>query len=100
MAAFMIVEMRVLDAELMTQYRAVAAPSMKHRGGEFLVRGGSVEQVEGDRPRDEQVVVVMFPNMDAARTWYASPEYAKALAVSKDAMTRRVTFVEGIAAQP
>jgi uncharacterized protein (DUF1330 family) len=54
-----------------------------------------MELVEGERPPGEQVIVVAFPSLDAARTWYSSPEYAKALAVKDAAMTRRVTFVEG-----
>jgi uncharacterized protein (DUF1330 family) len=53
---------------------------------------------EGDWPAQQRVVVVEFPSMQRAREWYASPEYAEALAVRRDALERRLIFVEGVAA--
>ena len=36
-----------------------------------------------------------FPSMARLREWYASPEYAEALAISQTALARRLLFVEG-----
>ncbi len=39
-----------------------------------------------------------FPTMADARRWYASPEYAEALAVRRSgALERQLLFVEGVA---
>ena len=34
--------------------------------------------------------------MEAARRWYASPEYAEALALRATALERRLLFVDGV----
>ena len=41
-------------------------------------------------------MIVEFPDMDTARRWYSSEEYARALAFRDDALSRRLVFVEGI----
>jgi len=39
--------------------------------------------------------MVEFPSMDELRSWYASADYAEALAVRETAMTRRLLFLPG-----
>jgi uncharacterized protein (DUF1330 family) len=46
------------------------------------------------------IVVVEFPDMEAARTWYRSPDYASALEIRDRALTRNLILVEGVAAPP
>ena len=41
--------------------------------------------------------MVEFPDMEQARQWYASADYADALNLSKVALTRRLILVEGVA---
>ncbi|MEU0838685.1 DUF1330 domain-containing protein [Streptomyces sp. NPDC005962] len=41
------------------------------------------------------LVILEFPSMADARRWYASPEYAQALEIRKDALDRRLLFVDG-----
>jgi uncharacterized protein (DUF1330 family) len=41
------------------------------------------------------IVVVEFPDMDAARTWYRSPAYANALEVRDRALARNLILVVG-----
>jgi len=43
-----------------------------------------------------RVVVVESPSMDRLRSWYASADYAEALAVRETALTRRLLFVPGV----
>ena len=47
-------------------------------------------------PAQRRLVMVEFPDMDRARAWYASPEYAEALAVRHAALDRRLIFAEGL----
>lgn len=51
------------------------------------------EQLEGDRPAGEQIIVIEFNSCDAARRWYTSAEYVGALEVRGEAMNRRLTLV-------
>jgi uncharacterized protein (DUF1330 family) len=39
--------------------------------GRFLVHGGEVEVIEGEWPGT--IVILEFPDVDAARAWYESP---------------------------
>jgi uncharacterized protein (DUF1330 family) len=97
--AYIISEVRIRDAEAADRYRALAAASIAAHGGRYVVRGAAPDTLEGGRGDDERLVVVEFPSVDAARTWYASPEYAPALAIrhADGALERRLTLVEGVA---
>ena len=79
MPAYVISEVRILDEDLIHNYRDRAAASIEKYGGRYLVRSGAVELVEGERDRDRQFIIVEFPDMAKAREWYRSPEYAAAL---------------------
>ena len=44
----------------------------------------------------KRVVLLEFPSADAARTWYASPEYAPLLALRKRASKGDLFIFEGV----
>ncbi len=96
MAAYAISEVEILDQAQGRRYRELAAASIAHYGGRYLVRGAQPQVPEGDWPLDERVVVVEFPSMQRLREWYASPEYAEALRIRQTALARRLMFVEGV----
>ena len=95
MAAYVISEAEILDPEFIEQYRLLAQGTITKYGGRYVVRGGGVEPVEGDWA-PKHIVIVEFPTMERARTWYHSPEYAEALKVRQKALNRRLIFVEGV----
>src|SRR6266700_7628557 len=95
MSAYVISELEVRDPVAIETYRSVAAKSIAHYGGRYLVRGGAAEVAEGGPPV-KSIVVVEFPSMERLREWYASPEYAEALKVRQTALDRRLIFVEGV----
>jgi uncharacterized protein (DUF1330 family) len=92
--AYVISEVMIVDEMAADQYRRLAADSIAEYGGRYLVRGAAPEVLEG-APGKHQLVVVEFPSEDRARTWYASPSYARALAVRDQALVRRLTLVVG-----
>jgi len=95
MSAYVISDLEVRDPVLVERYRSLAQASIAKYGGRYLARGGTIEPVEGGwTPKN--IVIVEFPTMDRAREWYHSPEYAEALAVRRDALDRRLIFVEGV----
>ncbi|MGN6573261.1 MAG: DUF1330 domain-containing protein [Pseudolabrys sp.] len=97
MPAFVISEVKFLDRALIDRYRPLAAASIERYGGKYVVRGGPVDCVEGERDPEKSIVVVEFPSMARAKEWYASPEYAEALAVRHaGALERTLVFVEGV----
>jgi len=85
----------MLDESQGALYRRLAAASIAKHGGRYLARGVAPEVPEGDWPPAERVVVVEFPSMERLRAWYASADYAEALAVRRTALRRRLLFVPG-----
>jgi uncharacterized protein (DUF1330 family) len=94
MPAYIIADIQVTDPAAYDGYRPLAAASIAQFGGRFVVRGGNVDLLEGE-PRPERIVVIEFPDADAARRWYRSEEYQKALKIRQSASRGRVFLVEG-----
>jgi uncharacterized protein (DUF1330 family) len=95
MPAYLMSEVKIIDQTLAERYRALTANSVTAYGGEYLARGVTPEAVEGQWPADQYVVLVRFPDLAAVRAWYASAGYAEALALSRDALSRRLLVFEG-----
>jgi len=98
LAAYVISDLEPRDEALLAEYRRLAQESIARHGGRYLARGGEILPVEGGwTPR--QIVIVEFPTMEAAKGWYGSPDYAKALEVRhRGALERRLIFVDGVPA--
>jgi len=80
MPAYVIVSVNVTNDAAYDGYRKLVPATMAKYGGKFLVRGGKVEQREGNW-KPHRVVLLEFADMDAARRWYDSPEYQEALKI-------------------
>jgi uncharacterized protein (DUF1330 family) len=94
MPAYIISDITVRNAEAFQIYRSRAAASIAHYGGRYLVRGGAIEQLEGGW-LPQAIVVVEFPDIERARAWYRSPEYALALEVRDQALSRHLILADG-----
>jgi len=75
--AYLVVEMKITDMERYKQYMAAAPASLAAFGGEYVVRGGPLQALEGDWS-PSRLAVVRFPSMEQARAWYASELYQAA----------------------
>lgn len=95
MTAYLISDVTVRDPAAFEEYRSRAARSIERHGGRYLVRGGAVEVLEGER-RPKTIIIVAFPDADAIRRWYASPDYAEALAFRETGLDRSLIMVEGV----
>jgi len=95
MTAYLISDISMRDADAFQIYRTRAAASIAAYGGRYRARGGAIETLEGVwTPRN--IVIVEFPTIGQARAWYRSPEYAFALEVRDDALSRNLILVDGI----
>jgi len=93
--AYLVARIEVTDAAGFDAYRAAVVPVLAAFGGRYIVRGGAVEVLEGGPPPG-RMVVVEFPTMDAARTFYGSTEYAPVLKLRLDSTVSEVVLVEGV----
>ncbi|GAC1307802.1 MAG: DUF1330 domain-containing protein [Acidimicrobiales bacterium] len=95
MPAFVLAEIDVLDPEAYEPYKALASASITAFGGTYRVRGGAVEALEGDAPTG-RVVVLEFPDIEAARAWYHSDSYQAAAAVRQAASRGKMFLIDGV----
>jgi len=91
MAAYMLVDNRVLDQEDFNEYIEKIPQVVAAYGGRFLVRGGAIQVVEGDYT-PERIVVVEFDSLEQANTYASSPEYLE-LSVIRNRSTKTSTII-------
>ncbi|SLN33662.1 DUF1330 domain-containing protein [Ruegeria meonggei] len=77
MTAFVIFQEDIHDPIAFETYKNMSPASIKKYGGQFVVRGGQIDVLEGDFAH-ERVVVIAFPDRSAAHGWYNSVDYAEA----------------------
>ena len=94
MAAYVLAQIRVTDPANYPKYMALAAPAVAKYGGKYLTRGGKTEVLEGAAP-PLRLVILEFPSMDAAHTFYNSPEYREAREARKHTAEFVLTVLEG-----
>jgi uncharacterized protein (DUF1330 family) len=76
--------------EYLERIQATLAPF----GGRFIVHGGIVDVLEGDWPGD--VVIIEFPDMTKARSWYDSSIYQEIKPMRTRHLAGEVILVEGV----
>ncbi len=93
-SAYLIANVDVHDPVQYEEYKKLSTLAMKAHGAEVCIRGGRVEVMEGDWA-PSRVVMLKFPSMDAARTFYNSTEYAAAIQARQGIADMRMNIVEG-----
>jgi len=96
MSAYIIANVEVTNPAQYEDYKKWSSEAMKAHGAEVCVRGGKVEVLEGDW-NPQRIVLLKFPSVEVANTFYASPEYGKAREARAGAAIMRMVVVEGVA---
>jgi uncharacterized protein (DUF1330 family) len=92
--AYWIARMDVRDAERYKDYIATAKPAFERFGANFLARGGTLTELEGQaRGRN---VVIEFSSLQAAIDCYNSPEYQAAAKIRQEVADGEMVVVEGV----
>jgi len=83
------------DQAKLVEYRERNTDAVARHGGRFVARGGRHEILEGDY-EPVRVVIMEFPDLDAARGWYESDDYAPLRELRRSASTTDIYMVEGV----
>ena len=94
MSAYAILQINILNQENYKEYLDKVSSIIKKFDGEYLVRGGKSEVVEGDW-NFLRTVVVRFPNYETAIKWYNSEEYAPIKKIRTDNSEGNCIIIEG-----
>ena len=95
MRGYILAQINIKDREGFSGYADKAAPVVAQYGGKFLVGTGKVETVEGERGR-HRMVLIEFPSLAQARTFYDSPEYQDVLPMRFASSQTELFMAEGL----
>ena len=83
------------DAEAYKEYAAKVPATIAAYSGEYLVRGGESEVLEGMFPGN-RTVVIRFPSFTAAKDWYNGAEYSEVRPLREAVVSGALMLVEGV----
>ncbi len=95
MPAYFIVDLEVTDPAGFEEYRKLVPGTIQKYGGRYLVRGGTVETLEGGW-QPQRVVVLEFPSLEQAKRWYNSEDYRDPKALRFKTAKTNLILVEGV----
>ncbi|HTU84760.1 MAG TPA: DUF1330 domain-containing protein [Solirubrobacteraceae bacterium] len=95
MPAYIVVETDISDHEQYELYKQASPAAVKAGGGRFIARGGEVAVLEGDW-QPKRVVLLEFPDLEAAKRFYESPEYQEAKRLREGAARLNMVAIEGV----
>ena len=95
MSAYIVVHNVVTDPAKMQQYVPKAIETLTAHGAEILVVAEGATVLEGSPPFP-RTIILKFASRDAAKAWYESPEYRKALPLRLQATQGYAVLVEGL----
>jgi len=95
---YVIGEADIINPEGMKAYGPMIVAAVKKYGGKYLARGARPQVLEGGPAHN--ILIIEFETADAARAWYASPEYQAAKAVRQGNSNLRLILVEDFVKQP
>jgi uncharacterized protein (DUF1330 family) len=88
------VDIEVTDPTAYAEYRQLVPPVVAKFGGNYLVRGGNFEKIEGDWTLT-RLVVLEFENLEKAKQFYYSPEYEPLKQLRLKSTNSNMVMVEG-----
>lgn len=95
MTAYLIAHVDISDAQGYEEYKRLVPPLVAAHGGRYLVRGGSLERLEGDGTV-KRLAVLEFPSMTHLKAFYESPEYRRLIAVRQSTTQSTLYAAEGV----
>ena len=95
-SAYVIVDMKITDPERYKAYMAAAPAAVAAAGGEYLVRGGRNEVLEGEW-QPTRMAMLRFPSYEKAKAFYDDELYRAARA-KREGTTEffNMVLVEGV----
>lgn len=95
MAAFVIVDTAIENAEAYENYKMQAKPIAEKYGGVYRARGGAMDVRETDLWTPTRMVIIEFPDMEAARAFVDSEEYAPVQPIRRNNANCTLLILDG-----
>ncbi|MEX0955713.1 MAG: DUF1330 domain-containing protein [Rhizobiaceae bacterium] len=95
MAAFIIADTRIENADAYEEYKKQAKAIAESYGGTYRARGGELEVVDAELWSPTRVVIIEFPDFESARAFAHSEEYAPVAKLRHANAKSTVLIVDG-----
>ena len=95
MAVYLICDVDVRDAAAYEAYKAQVPALIRKHGGEYLVRGGAHDVIEGDW-KPTRLVLFRFPDAASVKAFVDDPEYEPLAALRHRVAHTDMVMVEGV----
>ncbi len=82
-----------LDEGIVAYLRGIDA-TLRPFGGRFIIHGGAKEMLEGQASDD--LIVIAFPSMEAARGWYRSAAYQALIPLRRQGAEGEIFLIRGV----
>ena len=94
MPGYLIAQLNVKNLEPYKKYIEKVTPLVKKYGGEYIVRSGKYEVIQGEwlYPRN---VIIKFPSFQNAVDFYKSDEYKPVKKIREDNSVGNIIIIEG-----
>ncbi len=94
MPAYVVVDIRVTDQKKYDEYIKAAPATLEPFGGQYLVRGGRAERLEGSWTPN-RVVILKFDTYERAKEWWDSEVYEAPKLLRQSSAVTNMIVVEG-----
>ena len=95
MSAFLIVDTEIKNPDKYEEYKKLAKPIAEKYGGTYRARGGEMDVRETDLWTPTRIIIIEFPDMESARAFVDSDEYAPVKPLRRDNANCTLFIVEG-----
>lgn len=94
MSSYIVIDTEIVDQEAFAEFATKIAEAVTANGGEFLVRGGDLEVVEGTWA-PQRLVVIAFATDEGAGDFIRSDDYTGLEELRARALRSNVLVVQG-----
>jgi uncharacterized protein (DUF1330 family) len=95
MRAYVVSRVSITNVDAMRRYMADAPATVTAFGGRYLVRGNSVEALEGAWEH-ERMVIVEFPDRASAVAWFESEQYRPLRNLRRESAETVILLADGV----
>ncbi|WP_127559881.1 DUF1330 domain-containing protein [Nioella ostreopsis] len=94
MTAFVIGQMQIHSRDWMEAYFAKIPDVVAAHQGQFIVRGGDPERLEGEAPLPDAAFIIAFPDRDHARAFWVSDAFQTLAVLRRSGSTLNAVLVD------
>jgi len=95
MKAYIIADIEIKNEAEYVKYRDAVPALVEKYGGQYIVRGGNPQTLEGSW-NPKRIVILEFPNMESLQRFYGSDDYAPLIKQRQAGSSGSIICLQGV----